>query len=226
MSGRSVEHASFVVERKYEASPERAFAAWADPEAKARWYSDSEAHLELDFRVGGREHSRGTAPDGSAYSYEALFQDIVPAERIVYTYDMHLEETRISVSLATVSSDPWTTRAPAWSSPSRVRSSTATSPRPGAPRVWAASWTPWKRSSRAIPRVPERQPSFDWHIALVCPEGSCARKVFGWGIGCLSSDGPWSESLPAGIQFVGTYPDQVYLLDGWMNWGSCTKGET
>jgi uncharacterized protein YndB with AHSA1/START domain len=102
MSGRSVEHATFVVERKYEASPERAFAAWADPKAKARWFVGSDAHLELDFRVGGREHSQGSAPDGSAYSYEALFQDIVPAQRIVYTYDMLLQETRISVSLATV----------------------------------------------------------------------------------------------------------------------------
>ena len=106
MSGRSVEHATFVVERKYEVSPERAFAAWADPEAKARWYTDSEAHLELDFRVGGRERSRGTAPDGRAYSYEALYQDIVPAQRIVYTYDMLLDETRISVSLATVEFRP------------------------------------------------------------------------------------------------------------------------
>ena len=106
MSGRSVEHATFVVERRYEASRERAFAAWADPEAKARWFVDSDAHLELDFRVGGRERSWGTAPDGSAYSYEALYQDIVPTQRIVYTYDMHLEETRISVSLATVEFTP------------------------------------------------------------------------------------------------------------------------
>ena len=106
MSGRSVEHATFVVEREYEVSPERAFAAWADPEAKARWYIDSEASLELDFRVGGRERSRGTAPDGNAYGYEALYQDIVPAQRIVYTYDMHLKETRISVSLATVEFRP------------------------------------------------------------------------------------------------------------------------
>jgi uncharacterized protein YndB with AHSA1/START domain len=106
MSGRSVEHATFVVERKYEASPERAFAAWADPAAKARWFVDPDAHLELDFRVGGRERSRGSAPDGSAYSYEAFYQDIVPAQRIVYTYDMLLQETRISVSLATVEFTP------------------------------------------------------------------------------------------------------------------------
>jgi uncharacterized protein YndB with AHSA1/START domain len=102
MSERSVEHATFVVERRYEASPARAFAAWADPEAKARWYVDSDARLEVDFRVGGRERSRGIAPDGRAYRYEAVFQDIVPDQRIVYTYDMLIEETRISVSLATV----------------------------------------------------------------------------------------------------------------------------
>jgi len=106
MSERSIEHATFVVERRYEASPERAFAAWAEANAKARWFVDSDAHLELDFRVGGRERSKGTAPDGNAYTYEALYQDIVPAQRIVYTYEMLLEETRISVSLATVEFTP------------------------------------------------------------------------------------------------------------------------
>jgi uncharacterized protein YndB with AHSA1/START domain len=79
MSRRSLEHATFVVERKYEAAPERAFAAWADREAKARWYVDSDAHLELDFRVGGQERSSGSAPDGRAYRYEALLHDIVAA---------------------------------------------------------------------------------------------------------------------------------------------------
>lgn len=106
MSGRSVEHATFVVERKYDVSPERTFAAWADPEAKAHWYVDSDTHLELDFRVGGRERSQGTAPDGRAYSYEAHYLDIVPGRRIVYTYEMALEGTRISVSLATVEFSP------------------------------------------------------------------------------------------------------------------------
>ena len=102
MSGRSVEHATFVVERRYEVPRERAFAAWADRDAKTRWYVDADANLELDFRVGGRERSRGLAPDGNPYRYEAVYWDIVTDERIVYAYDMHLQETRISVSLATV----------------------------------------------------------------------------------------------------------------------------
>src|SRR5207248_3972804 len=55
MSERSVEHAEFVVERVYDASPDRVFAAWSDPQAKARWYNGSEGNYEFDFRVGGRE---------------------------------------------------------------------------------------------------------------------------------------------------------------------------
>jgi uncharacterized protein YndB with AHSA1/START domain len=36
MSERSVEHGTIVIERRYPASPERTFAAWADAAAKAR----------------------------------------------------------------------------------------------------------------------------------------------------------------------------------------------
>ena len=101
MSERSIEHATFVVERVYDASVDRTFAAWSDPQAKARWYSDPEEELELDFRVGGRERHGGTLPDGREYTYEAIYRDIVPGRRIVFTYDMVLDGSRISVSLAT-----------------------------------------------------------------------------------------------------------------------------
>ena len=105
MSERSVHHETFVVERTYAASPARVFAAWADPETKARWFGGSDeanGEYELDFRIGGRELSRGGAPDGEVYTYEARYHDIVPDERIVYVYDMHRDKTRISVSLTTV----------------------------------------------------------------------------------------------------------------------------
>jgi uncharacterized protein YndB with AHSA1/START domain len=106
MNERSIEHATFVVERTYDASPDRTFAAWSDPQAKARWYNGSEGDYELDFRVGGWERHRGTAPDGREYAYQALFWDIVPGQRIVYTYDMLLDGTRISASLATAEFTP------------------------------------------------------------------------------------------------------------------------
>jgi uncharacterized protein YndB with AHSA1/START domain len=94
------------VERTYDASPDRVFAAWSDPRAKARWFGDSDGEFELDFRVGGWERGRGTLPDGREYSFRALYQDIVPGRRIVYTYDMLLDGTRISVSLATAEFEP------------------------------------------------------------------------------------------------------------------------
>jgi uncharacterized protein YndB with AHSA1/START domain len=105
---RSVTHATFVIERTYDASPARVFSAWADPAVKARWFAGDEAtgEYELDFRVGGLETSRGGAPDGPVYTYEARYQDIVPEQRIVYGYDMHSDDTRISVSLTTVEFKP------------------------------------------------------------------------------------------------------------------------
>ena len=106
MSERSVEHATFVVERSYDAAPDRVFAAWSDPQAKARWFGGSDERFELDFRVGGRERRQGIDAGGNAYTFQALYQDIVPASRIVYTYDMLVGATRISVSVATVEFRP------------------------------------------------------------------------------------------------------------------------
>ena len=102
MSERSVEHATFVVERSYELPSDRVFAAWADREAKARWWGSSIEEHDFDFRVGGRELQRGIDELGNAYTFEAHYRDILPGQRIVYTYEMLLDQTRISVSLATV----------------------------------------------------------------------------------------------------------------------------
>jgi uncharacterized protein YndB with AHSA1/START domain len=106
MSERSVEHATFVVERAYDAPPDRVFAAWSHPRAKARWFDGSEGEFELDFRVGGWERGRGALPDGREYAFEALYRDIVPDRRIIYAYDMLVDGIRISVSVATAEFEP------------------------------------------------------------------------------------------------------------------------
>lgn len=110
MPERSVTHDTFVVERTYDASPARVFAAWADPVAKARWFAGPDewasSMFELDFRVGGRERNSGGTPGGPVHSFDGRYADIVPDERIIMSYDMRMDETLISVSLATVEFRP------------------------------------------------------------------------------------------------------------------------
>jgi uncharacterized protein YndB with AHSA1/START domain len=103
---RTVQHATFVVERGYDVPLARVFHAWADPAMKARWFVGPDdwqsSDHELDFRVGGREHVSGGIPGAGTYAFDAVYQDIVEDQRIVYSYDMHLDGRRISVSLATI----------------------------------------------------------------------------------------------------------------------------
>ncbi len=106
MTERSVVHSTFVIERVYPATPARVFNAFADAKAKAKWFKPPEDWVpekhEMDFRVGGRETSVGGPKGGPVISYRALYQDIVPDQRIIYTYDMDIDGKRISVSVATI----------------------------------------------------------------------------------------------------------------------------
>lgn len=106
MSESTAAHATFVIDRVYEAPPARVFAAWADAEAKRTWFGprDGGAAHELDFRVGGREHFEAGV-EGALYRYDAVYEDIREGARIVYTYNMHCNGERMSVSLSTVAFD-------------------------------------------------------------------------------------------------------------------------
>jgi uncharacterized protein YndB with AHSA1/START domain len=106
---RSVVHDSFAIERTYPVPPERVFAAWASLEAKSQWFGDDEIESvsdhTLEFRPGGREHVSGVAGD-LKFDFDAVYHDIVPNSRIVWSYEMHLNGARISVSVATVELTP------------------------------------------------------------------------------------------------------------------------
>ena len=101
MSNRSATHSTFVIERDYDAPAARVFAAWADKSAKDEWFGPSEGEHELDFREGGRERLLANV-HGAVYAYDALYEDIVRDERIVFTYNMHRDGKRMSVSVTTV----------------------------------------------------------------------------------------------------------------------------
>jgi len=107
---RSVVHGAFHLERTYEATAEQVYQALSDETAKSRWFARSPGlrliERSMDFRVGGRERAKGRFESEVTTTFDAIYYDIVPLERIVYTYEMHLDERKISVSLATLQIKP------------------------------------------------------------------------------------------------------------------------
>ncbi len=108
MSHRSAQHATFVIERTYPASPARVWSAWADPQQKLQWFGPKELKGEhhMEFRVGGHERMSVRTPDGALYLFDSRYRDIVEPHRFVHTYEMFLNEQRMSVSVATVELQP------------------------------------------------------------------------------------------------------------------------
>ena len=107
---RSVVHATFCIERIYPASPAQVFNALTDPAAKAKWFAGGKGYTllarEMDVRPGGREHVSGRWDTGVVSTFDAIYHDVVADARIVYAYEMRLDDRKISVSLATVELNP------------------------------------------------------------------------------------------------------------------------
>lgn len=107
----TVAHGTFTVERRYDASPARVFAAHADPVAFRRWFAEGEQwtvfNWEHDFRVGGRLSGsfRFGGEENDTWFNETEYLDIVENSRIVFSYVMGRENPagriRNSASLAT-----------------------------------------------------------------------------------------------------------------------------
>jgi len=106
MTERTVVHSKFVIERKYPTTPQRVFEAFADKAKKRRWCVEGEGFtiekFEMDFRVGGVERSRFRFNGGPAIMCDAVYQDIVPDQRIVFVYTMTAGDKRLSSSLTTI----------------------------------------------------------------------------------------------------------------------------
>ena len=108
MSQRNSQHDTFTIERRYPVPPARVFDAFADQEKK--WFGCVEgwevAEHPVDFRIGGREVWRGGPPGGTQHRNDTVYHDIVPNERIVWSYTMRLGDRPISVSLTTMELRP------------------------------------------------------------------------------------------------------------------------
>jgi uncharacterized protein YndB with AHSA1/START domain len=107
---RTVTNSKFTIERTLAALPHEVFTAFSDVNLKTRMLAPSEgqeggeesAHAEFDFSVGGRERFEFVEEDGRNVKYDALYYDIVQDQRIVYSYEMYADGSRLSVSVASI----------------------------------------------------------------------------------------------------------------------------
>jgi uncharacterized protein YndB with AHSA1/START domain len=66
---------------------------------RARRWELLERHIEI--RVGGSERLKGCWEGGIVSTFDAVYHDVTPNERLIYSYVIYLNDRKISVALAT-----------------------------------------------------------------------------------------------------------------------------
>ena len=100
-------HKSFTIERTYPTHAERVFRAHSDVQKKRRWFAEAEGFVvdsySLDFQIGGFERSRFRfGADGPPMTFDGVYLDIIPDQRIVFAYSMTIGGAPLSSSLSTI----------------------------------------------------------------------------------------------------------------------------
>jgi uncharacterized protein YndB with AHSA1/START domain len=97
---------SLTIKRRFNAPPAKVYAAWADPEIMARWFGPGHVErvdIEADVRIGGRYHITMHVP-GDRHDVLGVYREIVPNERLVFTWAW--KSTPERESLVTVTFKP------------------------------------------------------------------------------------------------------------------------
>jgi len=107
---RSQTHATFVIERRYEAPIDAVWLALSDNDQRDQWFGGG-AEFDVsekshDFRVGGHGVEDGQWQGGPTSRFFSTYTDIVDRYRMVFTYDMWVDGRHISTSLTTIVVEP------------------------------------------------------------------------------------------------------------------------
>jgi uncharacterized protein YndB with AHSA1/START domain len=80
---------SLTIKRRFKAPPAKVYAAWTDPEKVKGWMGPGEVKAksaESDLRVGGRYRWVMVAPSGQELDVRGVYREIVPNEKLVFTW--------------------------------------------------------------------------------------------------------------------------------------------
>jgi uncharacterized protein YndB with AHSA1/START domain len=106
MSARDPQHGpELVITRVFDAPRELVWRAWSEREHATQWgpRGFTTPEREMDLRPGGAWHARMISPDGKEYRQHGTVLDVVPLERLVFTFVWDAspeEEMLITVTLA------------------------------------------------------------------------------------------------------------------------------
>lgn len=99
---------SLTLKRRLNAPAEKVFAAWTDPEKIVKWFgpdSGPVTRAETDLRVGGRYTIAFNTESGERHQVGGIYREIVPNERLVFTWAWHTTPERESLVTITVKPD-------------------------------------------------------------------------------------------------------------------------
>lgn len=81
---------TIVMTRVFDAPRRLVFEAYTKPEHLKRWWGPRGYTLpvcDMDFRPGGAWRFVQRGPDGAEYGFRGVYREIVPPERLVYTFE-------------------------------------------------------------------------------------------------------------------------------------------
>jgi uncharacterized protein YndB with AHSA1/START domain len=99
---------SLTLKRRYNAPPAKVYAAWADPEKLKRWMGPEHVEpllVEADVRVGGRYRMVMKSPDGEQHDVSGVYREVVPGEKLAFTWAWKSTPERESLVTVTVKPD-------------------------------------------------------------------------------------------------------------------------
>jgi uncharacterized protein YndB with AHSA1/START domain len=99
---------SLTLKRRLKATPAQIYAAWTDPRQIARWWGPAGAVVldaEADVRVGGSFRKRTRTPDGEEHVVSGIYREVVPHEKLVFTWAWRSTPERESLVTVTLTPD-------------------------------------------------------------------------------------------------------------------------
>jgi len=99
---------SLTIKRRFNAPPAKVFAAWIDPEKVKRWMGPGEVKVlsaESDPRTGGRYRWLMQAPNGEEHDMSGVYREVIPNEKLVFTWAWKSTPERESLVTLTFKAD-------------------------------------------------------------------------------------------------------------------------